>query len=266
MTRNSSSLPKGVLAIGEGFWNIRGSFKLGGIVDVGTQASVVRLGSGRFLLLDACGLSEPVAAWLDTLTDGGAAIEAVLHLHPFHTLSVRALHEKYPRARLHGTARHAAKAPDLPWDTLRTESPELHALYAADLELTVPRGVDFIPADEQLHFASVLAIHRASRTLHVDDTLNCISPPRTLARILPPFVRFHPTLGRVLERRRGAAADFRLWARDLAAKCSGVEHLCAAHVHAVPAGARGGTPVARRIEHALAKAEPTLRAHEAKFG
>lgn len=263
---HDDSLPRSVLAVGDGFWNLRGSFKIGGIVEIGTQSSLVRLASGRFVLLDACALSDDVLRWVHAQTEGGSAIEAILHLHPFHTIHVRAAHRHFPHARLHGTARHHRKAPDLPWDALRTEDAELHARYAGDLELTVPRGVELIPADERLHFSSVLAIHRASRTLHVDDTLTYARLPRLLHPIARDTMRFHPTLARVLEARPGAAAELRSWARELATRCRDVDHVCAAHVTALLGHANAGPSVAERIELALAKVEPTLRAHEAKHG
>ena len=98
-------------------------------------------------------------------------LEAVLHLHPFHTVHVRAAHELFPSAKLYGTARHADKLGDLPWEPLHTEDAELHSAFAEDLAFSVPRGVDFVSSDPNLHFSSVLALHRASKTLHVDDTL-----------------------------------------------------------------------------------------------
>jgi hypothetical protein len=259
-------LPRGVIEVAEGFWNIRGSFKVGGLIELGTQCSLVRRASGKYLLLDAIALSEPVARWLDERTDGGAAIEAVLHLHPFHTLHVRGLHERYPRATLYGTARHAQRASDLPWASLRTDAPALHALFADDLDFTVPRGVDFISSDENVHFASVLAIHRASKTLHVDDTLIYARLPFVLRFMGPDTTRFHPTLAKVLERRAGAAKDFRAWARELVERARDVENLCAAHTHALLARHDTGAPIATRIEQALAKVEPVLAAHERKHG
>ena len=45
------------LHLAKDFWNIRGSFKIGGVIDIGTQASLVRRGNGRFVFLDSCSLS-----------------------------------------------------------------------------------------------------------------------------------------------------------------------------------------------------------------
>ncbi len=253
--------PDDVIPIGEGFWNLRGSFKIGP-VDIGTQASLVALEEGGHVLLDGCELSEEGQRWLDDATDGGASLKAVLHLHPFHTVFVRKVHERYPNVPLFGTKRHHLKATDLPWDPLTTDDPGLHQRFAADLSFSVPAGVDFIPANENLHFASVLAFHPRSETLHVDDTLMAIRVPKLLRWIKSDVIRFHPTLKRVLQPRPGAAAEFRAWAEDLVERCRTVENLCAAHSAALSLG----EPIAPRVEQALAHVEGTLRAHEKRHG
>lgn len=257
----TAGLPRAVRDLGAGFYNIRGSFELLGI-DLGTQCSLVRRPSGRFLLLDACGLDDETARWLDRTTEGGASLEAVLHLHPFHTLSVREMHERYPRAKLHGTRRHHDRARDLPWEPLTTDDPELHATFADTLTFDVPRGVVLISDDEKVHFSSVLAIHAASKTLHVDDTLVYVRLPKLLRWLKEDTLRFHPTLSRALEDRPGAAADFRAWARALIAKLEGVDNICAAHSAVLHGGQRGGRAPAARVARALAKAEPALTSHE----
>lgn len=249
-----------ILEIEDGFWNIRGSFRIAaGLVDIGTHASLVRLASGRFVLLDAYTLAGEVERRVFELTDGGAAIEAVLHVHPFHTVHARAVHQQLPHARLYGTRRHAQIAPDLPWDDLRTEDPALHARFADDLDFTVPRGVDFVPADERLHFSSVLVHHRATGTLHVDDTLSYLNVP------LIGGLRFHPTLKSVLQPRAGAAAEFRAWAAELLARCATVRHLVTAH-GATPCKIPAGCDVADMVRDALAAVEGTLKAHERRYG
>ncbi len=157
--------------IADDFLNIRGSFRIGGLIDIGTQASLVRRASGSFVFLDSCAMSDAVQREVDALTNGGRDVEAILNLHPFHTVHVRAMHERYPRAKLYGTARHLSRFPDLPWQKTRTEQRRLHTMFAKDFEFSVPRGVDFISANENVHFSSVLVLHRASQTIHVDDTL-----------------------------------------------------------------------------------------------
>lgn len=258
--------PKNVIEVADGFWNIRGSFMIAGIYDLGTQASLARRANGKLLLLDACALSDDTKRWIEALTRGGEDLEAILNLHPFHTLHVKAAHQAFPRAKLYGTARHKAKLADLPWEPLLMEDPELHELFTGDLTLSIPRGVDFIPANESLHFASVLAFHEASKTLHVDDTLIHMPLPWPIRFFKADVTRLHPTLAKVLERRAGAVSDFRAWAKELVDLTRGVENLCAAHSKVMLAGKYDGPSIASRVEAAVKGVEGTLVAHQRKYG
>ena len=49
-----------IVHVSPDFWNIRGSFKIAGVVDIGTQASLVRLTGGGFAFLDAYSLGSEV--------------------------------------------------------------------------------------------------------------------------------------------------------------------------------------------------------------
>lgn len=255
--------PRRIIEVADGFWNLRGSFKIGPL-DIGTQASLVRRPGGTFVLLDACAFDEPTRAWLDERTRGGERLEAVIHLHPFHTLHVAAAHELFPRAHLYGTARHVARLAALPWQPLRTEDPAFHRLYADDFDFMVPRGVDFIADDPKLHFSSVLAFHKPTRTLHVDDTLLYMKLPWLLRPFGRDLTRLHPTLRKVLERRPGAAGAFRAWAAELVERTRDVENLCAAHSAVLLGRDNRGASIASRIERAVQRAEGVLRAHERK--
>lgn len=256
-----------VIHVGEGFWNIRGSYKIAGVIDVGTQASLVRLASGNYVLLDSYTLDKPTFRRVSEMTEGGEKIEAVLNLHPFHTVHVLKTHEQFPDAVLYGTARHHARFPELPWAELRTEDPGLHELYAEDFDFSVPRGVDFISDDENIHFSSVLALHRVSMTIHSDDTLMYLRMPLPLRLAgLGDSVSFHPTLAKALERRAGAARDFRDWAEELIHSWQHAENLCAAHTAALLDRDNSGNSLHDRMAKALEKVEKTLAAHEKKFG
>lgn len=257
--------PANVIEVGDGFWNIRGSFKLGGIVDVGTQASLVRTRHG-YVMLDACDVSDETRRWIDAQTHGGDEITAVLHLHPFHTVSARRLHDLYPKATLYGTARHAAKLPDLPWHALRTNDPALHEHFEDDLHFSVPRGVDFIPANESLHFASVLAFHPASGTLHVDDTLTYLQLPKLVHPFKRDMLMLHPTLGKVLQPRAGAVTEFRDWTRELVDRCRHVDNLCAAHAATLLGRDNDGPSIAERVQAAVERSASKLEAHQRKHG
>lgn len=219
-----------LLDLGHGFWNIRGNLKIGGVLNVGTHASLVRLSSGRFVFLDSYELSGDLRDRVMALTDGGQAVEAVLNLHPFHTLHCAAMHRDFPQAQLYGSARHRARMPHLPWADAAVESDAVARRFADDLAFSLPAGIDYISADEQVHAGSLLAWHKASHTLHVDDTLNLLPVPRLLRGVLPPPRMFlHPTLPRALSPGPGAVRDFRVWVQGLAADCADLRHLVVAH-------------------------------------
>ena len=188
-----------ILHIADGFWNVRGSHKVAGLLDIGTHASLVRRKGGGFVFLDAYSPSEPVKRDLDEITRGGREVEAILNVHPFHTVHVKRMHELFPNARLYGTARHHERFPHLPWEATRSEDAATHALFAEDLEFSVPRGVDFISRDERVHFSSVLVRHSATRTLHVDDTLMYLRMPLPL-RLLGHDVWSTPRLPQLTSR------------------------------------------------------------------
>ena len=162
----------------------------------------------------------------------------------------------FPQAKLYGTARHVPRLPELPWEALRTEDPELHAMFAEDFDFSVPRGVDFISANENVHFSSVLVLHRASKTIHVDDTLMYVRLPRLMRVVgLPDAMSFHPTLAKALEKRAGAANDFRDWAEELAERWRDAENLCAAHT---------ATLTSRKNQRALDSRSPRQGARQSR--
>lgn len=256
-----------ILQVADNFWNIRGSFRIGGLINIGTQASLVRRGNGKFVFLDAYSLSGAVKREVDELTNGGKDVEAILNVHPFHTVHVRSMHERYPQARLYGTSRHLSRFPELPWEDSCTEDPALHAMFAEDFEFSVPRGVDFISKNENIHFSSVLVLHRASQTIHADDTLMYIRLPVVMRWFgLTDAMSFHPTLARALEKRAGAAQDFRQWAHEMIEQWENAENLCAAHTATLTARQNREASIHDRLLKALEKVQNTLTAHERKYG
>ena len=255
------------IEVSSDFWNIRGSFKVGGVVDIKTQASLVKLNNGNFVFLDSYSLSQDARERVTDIVGSDGKIEAILNLHPFHTMNVARMHELYPEARLHGTARHLERFPDLPWEPELTEHSELHAQYADDFEFSVPEGVDFISGNDSIHFSSVLAMHHKSLTIHVDDTFMYVRLPRLLGHFgMKDSLGFHPTLPLALERRAGAADEFRAWASALINGWGDVENLCAAHTQPLLASANKGAPIAKRMTKALKRSEATLRIHRRIYG
>lgn len=254
-----------ILKIADTFWNIRGEFRIFGLLNIGTQASLVKRNNGKFVLLDSYTLQGDIKQKVDALTRNGTDIEAIINLHPFHTLHVAKVHAIYPDAKLYGTQRHIDKHPDLPWQNELTNSNEFARLFSDDLEFSVPRGVDFISNNENLHFSSVLAYHPQSKTLHVDDTLMLLKLPGLLGTLKKPQISFHMTLAKTLEQRKGAADDFRLWVAQIAEQWCDVEVLCAAHSQTVRV--RNSSPtIAAMIMNALQREEKTLNNHRKKFG
>lgn len=246
--------------LGHGFWTIRGDLRVGGILNVGTQAGLVRLSSGRFVMLDSYPLRGRVRETVMALTDQGRAVQAILNLHPHHTLHCAAMARDFPGAAMYGSHRHRLRHPDIAWRPEPVESPELQEMFAQDLVLTLPRGIDYISRADHVHAGSVLAWHPASRTLHVDDTINLMPIPGLLRPVLPaPRVFLHPTLGKALLPRAGAVRDFRDWLHGLAARTRELRWLCAAHSgyrEFAPGQFRDALLAAyRRVEDKLARIE-----------
>ena len=255
-----------LLKISDDFWNIRGEFKVGGLLDVGTHCSLVKQHNGKYVLLDAYTLKGEIKEEVDEVTNDGAEIEAIINVHPFHTVHVERVHKQYPKAKLFGTQRHLDKFPELPWESALSESMQCAELFAEDFDFSIPAGVDFIPKNQHLHFSSVLVYHRESKTIHSDDTLSYIKLPGPLGKLKKPEVSFHITLAQTLQKRSGAAAEFRKWAGQLADQWGDADNLCTAHSAALLGAANDGDSIADRIRQALAKVEKTLKAHENKFG
>lgn len=245
------------------FWNFRGDFRIAGVVNVGTHLSLARRPDGRFIVLDSYSLEGEDRAQLMSLTDNGTAIDAILNVHPFHTLHCAAMHSMLPGVPLIGTARHRRQLPDLPWATGVIEDAATQAEFADTLDFSIPAGVDFVCPDDKVHVASVLVRHRASGIVHVDDTINVLAPPSLLKPVLPePRLRFHPLLSRALQARSGAADDYAGWARDLADRWAQTRIVCAAHsaVRHLDAGGWRAEMLAA-LDHVRPALERHRRAH-----
>jgi hypothetical protein len=74
-----------ITRVAESFLNVRGSFKIGP-ADIQTHSSLVKRKNGKWLMLDSIKMADTVKAEVQSMTDGGKAIEAILNVHPFHTV------------------------------------------------------------------------------------------------------------------------------------------------------------------------------------
>ena len=252
-----------IIDCGHGMWNVRGDYRIGGIVNVGTHASLIQLPSGEFIWLDSLTLEGDTLKRIMEMTDDGKAVEAILNCHPFHTLHCEWATKCFPGAKLYGSDRHKKRMPHLHWETDNVESDVVARKYADVLTFSLPRGVDYISADEKVHFSSLLARHEPSKTVHSDDTLTYLELPFPLSLAKKDTgIIFHPTLAKALEKRPGAAAEFRAWAEETADRWHDSARLCAAHNGVLPLY---GDDFRTRVEAALEKVEPVLAAHERQF-
>ncbi|MEH6791202.1 hypothetical protein [Parasphingorhabdus sp.] len=198
------------------------------------------------------------------LTNDGERIEAVLNLHPFHTVHCKFVHDMVPHSRLIGTRRHHRQNPELSWDPALIEDEATQKEFADIFDFSVPAGVDFIPDDESVHVGSVIVRERASGIIHVDDTLMIIELPALVEKFLPgPKLRFHPKLTDALEKRAGAADDFIAWARQLQRDWADTQIICAAHSGILRLTEESFADV---IEKALDHVAGTLDDHRKTYG
>lgn len=253
-----------LVRLADDFYSVRGDFRIGGVLNLGTQAALVRLADGDFVFLDSYTLPSKVRSSIAGMTENGRKVKAILNLHPFHTLHCEWMHKAFPEAALYGTARHIEKFPDLPWQDTKCEDAALAETFGRDFDFAVPAGVPLVCDDESVHFSSVLALHRASRTIHVDDTFVYLEKGFPLS-LLPMTGRlgFHPTLEKALEKRAGAADEFREWAIDLGTQWSDARRIAAAH-NAVLELEDGEFP--DLVGAALGRVKPVLDAHREAYG
>ncbi|PRP76281.1 hypothetical protein PROFUN_07803 [Planoprotostelium fungivorum] len=160
---------KQIVRIGEGFWNIRGSYRYKGIVNI------ARLQNGKFLLIDAVPLNDELKDELVRFTDNGNA------------------------APHYGTPRHLRRLTDIQW-VGSLQSCEIRSKWSPEIEMRIPAGAEFAePLPERTnHFSCVFVYHRESKTIHEDDTIMVISDPGFFLRFLggmkPDSMTFHQSM------------------------------------------------------------------------
>jgi len=172
--------------IGPGFWNVRASFKIDGF-EIGTQMSLIKLNSGKFLLLDTVELDWALKQEINDLTNNGDLIEAVIATHPFHTVYFPDFYKAYPKSMYIGTPRHLRNQKMIPWNGSIWDC-NWRQRWNPEVRMRIPRGSEFeTPPNENIHFTGVHVFHEKSKTFHIDDTVT----------INEPFhgnMLFHPTL------------------------------------------------------------------------
>ncbi|XP_037040281.1 uncharacterized protein LOC119077195 isoform X2 [Bradysia coprophila] len=225
-----------------GFWNVRVPFRMVG-VEIGTHMSIIRLQNGRFLIIDTVAMNDELKHEFNQLTSNGSNIEAVVAVHPFHTLAYSAFHKLYPNVKYYGTPRHLRKISEIHWagQLDADENKELLSKWAPEVELRIPDGAEYYnPRPEAInHFVSVFVYHSKSKTLHVDDTLIYIETSIWPINLLlqPGSLIFHPSLIIGLKPDAEAPLQFHKWMNQIL-KDWNIENLCTAHVGVKVGGAQ----------------------------
>ncbi|CAF0977384.1 unnamed protein product [Rotaria sp. Silwood1] len=220
--------------IGPNFWNVRGHFRVLKVIDIETQMSIIQLRNGKFLIIDTIDMNDRLRQEIDNLTNHGENIEAVIGVHPFHTLSFAAFYQAYPKAAYYGTPRHLRRLTEIPW-TGDLKDSTVRKKWEPDVEMRIPAGAEFInPQPESTnHFISVFVYHSPSQTLHVDDTIMYAEKPGFLFRLLGckhGSIAFHPSIKTYgLHPTSDAPYVFRDWMRTVLCDWP-FENMCCAHL------------------------------------
>lgn len=244
--------------VGPGFYNIRGSFSIAmGIVDIGTHMSILKLPNNKFLVVDTIPLTPFLKAEIDQLTNKGADMEAVVATHPFHTLAFRGFYKEYPNVPYYGTPRHLRLLTDIPWAGNLNEC-DTRNKWAPAVEMRIPAGAEFVaPVPEaKNHFSCVFVFHRASRALHVDDTIMVGNHPGILLKLAGfrhGSMSFHPSIkGYGLHHTPEAPFQFKEFIANIIREWD-FDTICVAHMGNKVGGAKA------QLQEVLDKAEPLFK-------
>jgi len=248
--------PPRILDLGSGFYNIRTSFKaFKGLLDIGTHMSLIRLNNGGFLIIDTVPLDPEIKQEIDKLTDQGRNITAVLATHPFHTLSFSAFYEAYPNTMYIGTPRHIRNIKGIPWEKEDISSPANLSRWAPEIEMRIPAGAEFkAPLPEASnHFNSVFVFHKASKTIHLDDTVMYYENPSTILKMAgkkADHMEFHMSMeSHGLYPAPDAPDLFKHWVQQILQDWD-FDNMCCAHIGRKIGGAKA------LLGDSLEKAEP----------
>ena len=212
--------------LGEGFWSIRGSFIKNGIIDIGLQSALIKLASGRFIFLDSYTLTGEVRQQVMALTNDGQDVEAVLNVHPFHTVHCAQMAKDFPQAIFYGSSRHHTQVPSVSWSEDLVESDAVATRYT-ELEFSLPKGIYYISPNENVHASSLLVYHPASKSVYIDDTFEI--PPSKRLNAVQPSLGLHPTTKQALTDEPMASEQYCEWATELAHTWREVQYFCGAH-------------------------------------
>lgn len=84
-TNASADAMTGIVRVADSFINLRGSFKIGP-ADIGVHSSLVKRKNGKWVMLDSMKMDDSMKAEVLSMSNGGKDVEAILNVHPFHTV------------------------------------------------------------------------------------------------------------------------------------------------------------------------------------
>ncbi|KAJ3075883.1 hypothetical protein HDU98_006654 [Podochytrium sp. JEL0797] len=156
--------------IAPGCFRLQVPFRLFYVVDISTHMHLIRLSTGRFLVLSCVTLDADGKKAIDELTENGTLIDAVIATNAFHTMAFEGFYAMYPEAKYYSTPRHARLFPDIPWAG-SIQDKEILSLWSTDVQMRIPEGLEFAnPVPEFTnHSNGVVAFHVSSRTVICDD-------------------------------------------------------------------------------------------------
>jgi hypothetical protein len=180
--------------------------------------SIVRLSSGRFLVIDTIPLSETLLAEINHLTNNGSLIEAVIATHNYHTLYFPPFRAQFPTVPMYGTPRHLRIQPELEWKGAVSDA-EVLTKWEPDVSIRIPAGADFLTPAENNHFSCAFVFHHKSRAIHIDDTVMYFENPGCVLRMVGAKagrMTFHTSItGPGLNKTPEAPYEFRDWVQGL---------------------------------------------------
>lgn len=219
------------IEIGPGFWNLRGSFTFAaGLIDIGTHCSLIKLSSGKFLLIDTIAFSDKALREFNELTSNGTLVEAVIATHPFHTVYFAPFFKLYPNLKYVGTPRHLKMGNGVNWTENIFDENVQKQWEQYGVHMQIPDGAEFESPSENNHFSSVLVFHSPSRTIHVDDTIMFFETSGCILRALGKragTMEFWD-LKKGLRPTESAPAQFKAWVQQLLADWD-FDNICTAH-------------------------------------
>ena len=280
MSNESSSTAQTALKafreIPNGFFNYRTPLNMvGGLIDVGTHMSICKLSNGNFLVIDTAPVDAIAKEDIDIITNHGELIEAVVATHPYHTLSFESFHKLYPNKNInwYGTTRHRENIPSIPWaqgddNLVGPQSPILDKWQTQGIAMRIPEGAEFINPG---HFSCVFVFHEASRTIHIDDTLNYFDEDAGFILYTVVFRIFNNRPGNLLLHSSAfndkpdhgffntpdATQHFSIWLEKICTEWD-FDCICTAHKGRLQGGAK------EAVRSLLAKIQPAFKKYSEK--